>query len=250
MRFASRLPAAGGKLCRNERPNLEGVTGKRRMAFVAQAHPFVSARPRARWAKIFLIGTTVFNFFLLTLEATKGGLEASKGVELHEALIGFVTLFYVSAFFLSAVTFLSWLHRAVKNLSALGARKLRFTPGWAVGWFFVPFMDLIRPYEAVTELWHASDPAIPSYEPASRPTPAPVRWWWGLFVLWIVTSRLGDQLSHATSSGVFEGQAAHLLMIVSYVLEIPAAILAIRLIRAINQNQERKHSASSIGAPV
>ena len=230
-------------MCLNEGP-------KRHMALAAQAHPFVSARPRARWAKIFLIVTTVFNFFLLVLEATMGGFGANKGVELYEALIGLVTLFYASAWFLSAVTFLSWLHRAVKNLSALGARKLRFTPGWAVGWFFVPFMDLIRPYEAVTELWHASDPAIPSYEPASRAAPAAVRWWWGLFVLWIVTSRLGDQLSHATSSGVFEGQAAHLLIIVSHVLEIPAAILAMRLIGAINQNQERKHSASSIGAPV
>jgi len=220
------------------------------MAFVAQPHPFVSARPRARWAKIFLIGTTVFNFFLLMLEATRGGFGANKGVELYETLIGLVTLLYLSVWFLSAVTFLSWLHRAVKNLSALGARKLRFTPGWAVGWFFVPLMDLIRPYEAVTELWHASDPAIRSYEPASRAAPAPVRWWWSLLILWVLTSRLGNQLSQATSSGVFEGQAAHLLMIVSHLLEIPAAILAIRLIGAINQNQERKHSASPSGAPV
>src|SRR2546428_13386 len=220
------------------------------MAFVAQPHPFISARPRARWAKIFLVGTTVFNFFLLMLEATRGGLGANKGAELYEALTGLVTLFYFSGWFLSVVAFLSWLYRAFKNLSALGARKLRFTPGWAVGWFFVPLMDLIRPYEAVNELWHASDPAIPSYEPASRAAPAPVRWWWSLFILWVLTARLANQLNQPTGSGVFEGQAAHLLMIVSYVLEIPAAILAIRLIGAINQNQERKHSATSIGAPV
>ena len=220
------------------------------MAFVAQPHSFVSARPRARWAKIFLVGTTVFNFLLLTLEASRGGFGANKGVELYETLIGLVTLLYLSVWFLSAVTFLSWLHRAVKNLSALGARKIRFTPGWAVGWFFVPLMDLIRPYEAVTELWHASGPGIRAYEPASRAAPAPVRWWWSLFILWVATGRLGNQLSQATSSGVFEGQAAHLLMIVSYILEIPAAILAIRLIGAINQNQERKHAASSIGTPV
>ena len=230
-------------MCLNEGPN-------RHMALVAQAHPFISARPRARWAKIFLICTTVFNFFLLVLEATMGGFGANKGVELYEALIGLVTLFYASAWFLSAVTFLSWLHRAVKNLSALGARKLRFTPGWAVGWFFVPLLDLIRPYEAVTELWHASDPAIRSYEPALRAAPAPVRWWWSLFILWVATGRLGNQLSQATSGGMFKGQAAHLLMIVSHILEIPAAILAIRLIGAIDQNQERKRSASSIGAPV
>jgi hypothetical protein len=220
------------------------------MTSVAKAHQFVSAGPRARWAKIFLIGTTVFNFFLLALEATGGGPGANKGVELHQAFIGLATLLYFCASLLSAVTFLSWLHRAVRNLSALGARKLRFTPGWAVGWFFVPLMDLIRPYEAVTELWHASDPAIRSYEPASRAAPAPVRWWWGVFVLWVVTSRLANQLSQPTSSGVSEGQAAHLVMIISYVLEIPAAILAIRLMGAINQNQERKHSTSSIGAPV
>ncbi len=220
------------------------------MAVVAQTHPFVSARPRARWARIFLVITTVFNFFLLTLEVTRGGLGSHEGAELYEALTGLVALFFLSTWLLSAVTFLSWLHRAVKNLSALGARKLRFTPRWAVGWFFVPVMDLIRPYEAVTELWHASDPAIPSYEPASRAAPAPVRWWWSLFILSALTGRLANQLSLPTGSGASGGQAAHLLMIVSYVVEIPAAILAIRLIRVIDQNQERKHSASSIGTPV
>jgi hypothetical protein len=203
------------------------------MAVVAQAHPFVSPRLRGQWAKIFLVSATVFIIFDLTLAATRGGFGANK--ELHDALTGLNAFLYLSVLFLSAVTFLLWLHRAVKNLSSLGARTLRFTPGWAVGWFFVPVMNLIRPSEVVTELWHASDPAIQSYQPAPRAVPAHVRWWWGLFILAGATGRLADQLSP--------------LMIVSDVLAIPAAILAMRLIGAINQNQERKHTASPIRAP-
>src|SRR2546426_5894591 len=32
-------------------------------------------------------------------------------------------------------------------------------------------------------------------------------------ILWVATGRLGNQLSQATSGGMFKGQAAHLLMI-------------------------------------
>jgi len=45
----------------------------------------------------------------------------------------------------AAVTFLVWFHRVDKNLSALGGRDLKYTPGWAMGGFFVPFLNLVRP---------------------------------------------------------------------------------------------------------
>src|SRR4030095_10643316 len=37
------------------------------------------------------------------------------------------------------IPFLIVLHRAYANLSPLKARNLEFSPGWAVGWWFIPF---------------------------------------------------------------------------------------------------------------
>ncbi|QYO65100.1 DUF4328 domain-containing protein [Leptolyngbya sp. 7M] len=44
------------------------------------------------------------------------------------------------------VLFLVWLYRAHKNLFSLKPTHLDFSPGWAVGWWFIPFLNLVRPY--------------------------------------------------------------------------------------------------------
>jgi hypothetical protein len=49
--------------------------------------------------------------------------------------------------------------RANRNARALGATGMRFTPGWCVGWYFVPIMNLFRPYQAMKEIWMASVPS-------------------------------------------------------------------------------------------
>lgn len=53
------------------------------------------------------------------------------------------------------------IYRANLNARALGAQGMRFSPGWTVGWFFVPVMNLFRPFQAVREVWKASDPNAP-----------------------------------------------------------------------------------------
>ena len=74
----------------------------------------------------------------------------------------------------AAIPFLMWVHRVARNARALGARDLRFSPGWAVGWYLVPIMQLFRPYQAMKEIWLASDPNVPvstAEQRARKPTP-------------------------------------------------------------------------------
>jgi len=80
------------------------------------------------------------------------------------------------------ILFLVWIHRVSTNLQALSGEKLEFTPGWAVGWFFVPFANLVQPYRVLRDLWRVShrgkhDPAV-----------VVVGWWWGLWLLGYVLS--------------------------------------------------------------
>ena len=41
-----------------------------------------------------------------------------------------------------AFVVLKWIYRANANVRALGAKDMKFTPGWAVGWYFVPILWL------------------------------------------------------------------------------------------------------------
>ena len=69
--------------------------------------------------------------------------------------IGLVYLAYTAVFVVSIVLVAMWIHRAHANLREAGVDGLEFTPGWAVGWFFVPIAQLFKPFQAMRELWAA-----------------------------------------------------------------------------------------------
>src|SRR5581483_2278531 len=73
-----------------------------------------------------------------------------------------LAVFFTAAAFLGALVFGAiffgiWIHRAARNLRGLGRTGMQFTPGWCVGWFFVPFANLVRPAKAMSEVWRASE---------------------------------------------------------------------------------------------
>lgn len=71
----------------------------------------------------------------------------------RQALIGTVqAIIYIGA----AITFLKWVYRSNWNARALGASGMRFTPGWSIGWYFIPIALIWKPYQAMKEIWKAS----------------------------------------------------------------------------------------------
>lgn len=102
------------------------------------------------------------------------------------------TLFLITLY---ATNFVScfWIYRAACNTRALGARRLQTSPGWAVGWFFVPFMWLYKPFGAIVEIWNGS--ASPEAW-RQRPVPALLRYWWAAwisanlfgYVVWLIAN--------------------------------------------------------------
>ena len=57
---------------------------------------------------------------------------------------------------ITGIIYLMWLHRAYQNLPALGVTKLDATPGWAVGYYFIPILNLFRPYQTMVEILRES----------------------------------------------------------------------------------------------
>lgn len=64
----------------------------------------------------------------------------------------------------TGIMWLVWQHRGHSNLWARGIPGLRYSPRWAVGWWFVPFASFM-PYKTTRELWRN----------AGRPAPRPRR---------------------------------------------------------------------------
>jgi hypothetical protein len=81
----------------------------------------------------------------------------------------------------TAVAFLGWLYTAAGNLARLGVRSPRFSPGWAVGWFFVPVWNLVRPYQVLRDVWaNSGPPRRQAGDPGPRGARGPrvIKVWW------------------------------------------------------------------------
>src|SRR5262245_61248809 len=86
-------------------------------------------------------------------ESESAAVAAATANDIRQGLIGLVQFIVVVT---SAVLFLRWIHRANWNARALGAQGMEFSPGWSIGWYFVPFANLWKPYQAMREIWRAS----------------------------------------------------------------------------------------------
>jgi hypothetical protein len=85
----------------------------------------------------------------------------NPGGAITAILAGLVALATFLVFIATVIAFLMWLYRSANNLYAFGYWKSQIghSPGWSVGSFFVPFVNLFVPYRAVKEVWQKSHPA-------------------------------------------------------------------------------------------
>lgn len=125
------------------------------------------------------------------------------------------------------VCFLPWFHRAYKNLAAM--RRNSHGTGWAIGGWFVPFLNLVRPFQIMNELTSGSG------RDRTRPASRLAGWWWGAMILGNVIDRGLFRIEPETFSG-FARQ--DLFSAISDGLWIVTGILVIRLILGITRAQD------------
>ena len=162
-------------------------------------------------------------------------------VTVEEALasddrVALVAMLYLVGLVVTAVVWCTWQHRAQKNLVQGGVRGLRFTPGWAAGWWFVPFANLWMPFSAMRELWKASDPSADDDAlMALRTWPVLGLWW----AAWLAGNILAPNLfalanDDATLEEIIR---ADRFSIASDAFTAIAALLAIAVVRSIGARQ-------------
>lgn len=84
--------------------------------------------------------------------------------------------------------FLIWVHRANFNSHQLGAQDMKFSPGWAVAYYFIPILWFWKPYQAMKEIWLTSK-APQAWQSIASGTIVP--WWWFFFLLSLALNKAG-----------------------------------------------------------
>jgi hypothetical protein len=187
-------------------------------------------KPGGMVAKLAM-GTIAFTAFGdVTISAIDGFGDGDALLE-HPALGLPLGLFYLAvgiALLTAGVTFLMWIYRANKNLHALGSQASD-TPGWAVGFWFIPFLNLYKPFRNAQEVWVLSGQGTTerdedgySVQPNASGAPQIITAWWTAWILSGITAR-------AIDSGPG--------LLLSSALTVVAGVCVILMIRGVEERQ-------------
>ncbi|WP_246101115.1 DUF4328 domain-containing protein [Streptomyces cyaneus] len=110
--------------------------------------------------------------------------ELDAAAALYETAGRYQAIVYVPA----AIVFVVWFFRMRRNTGLLAPDRFRNGPGWAIGAWLIPLVNLWLPYRIALDMWGAATP-LPAEGERFRARTWPVNLWWGLFVFSVLFDR-------------------------------------------------------------
>ena len=170
-------------------------------------------------------------FQLRLLQRFQSGITVSVSeATANDLRVTILSLIYMVAYITSAVFFIRWFRRAYFNLHQV-ARVLSYGEGWAAGAWFVPIVNLFRPYQIMKELYEETEILVSKRAGTERInlTTTFVGIWW---TLWIVNNLLGQFIFRSSREANDIGEMVfntQMNMFVN-VISIPLALITVKVI--------------------
>ena len=140
-----------------------------------------------------------------------------------------------------------WLYVSAKINHLSGIKGLSRGPGWSVGWFFVPFANLVMPYRALKENFRASF-NNENWQANKVPYYFPI--WWAAFLIQNLCSGASTNMwrsIHASETFSYDLIIqASTLDIVTDVILIINAIFLLKIVNIVSENQKDKEFHLSV----
>jgi hypothetical protein len=208
--------------------------------------PYEPATFRSRLAVGFLaanlLGLAVFSAFDMVDAIYSQTPNPGDAFTLADSLLALAGLIaYYSTLIAAIVFFCMWLHRVIRNMPALGSVDPRWSPARSVVYCFIPIANLFHPFLSVQDAWRGAEPTGRWLDVAARRRigTAPILGiWWGLWLVGGLLSRIASRLDGATADEVD---------LVSSIVFVGAALLAILVVRDVTSRQERKQALIASG---
>jgi hypothetical protein len=171
---------------------------------------------------------------LALLDRLIAGEEVSDSqLDADDSRMALAGLLQLVAYIAGAIVFIRWLHRAYRNVDVIARPERRYGHGWAIGAWFVPFLNLWRPKQIVNDVWRAGGSE-----------PGALLWfWWAVFLIsgWVGNIALRSYLHDDTPEELRTGTVAYLI---SDALDIAGAILALLVVRAATDRLDARAAAA------
>ncbi|MEM6552922.1 MAG: DUF4328 domain-containing protein [Planctomycetota bacterium] len=141
--------------------------------------------------------------------------------QIAAAMVG-VSLLGLGVWVLALIVFLRFFHRITKTTHEFAAEIVETSPGWAVGWWFVPIANLWKPYGVIKRLFTANDPATLAGERGIPPV-ALIGWYWAVWIISSVLSQATFRMTQSPDPSVVE--TAVYIDVATSVLDVVALVL-------------------------
>ena len=149
-----------------------------------------------------------------------------------------LALLQLLIYFISGFLILRWIYKTNQAAHILGGDAMTMSPGWNVGWFFIPIGNLFKPFEGLRESYQAT---VNFDAPYAVEVPGAMRLWWGT---WIASSILSNAAMRLQMMAP-QGSNAMTVVNVTYgIVGIIAIPLSLSLIATVREVTEAQASAS------
>jgi hypothetical protein len=135
-----------------------------------------------------------------------------------------------------AVLFIIWMWRAASNLPLFGRVKPKFSPGFAIGGWFIPLANLIIPGMHMFDIDKGSGPRLRPGERARGSGLVVV--WWIMFIVGRMLGMFAPTFEGFRSYNVSTFDVQNVLLIVGSAFAAVASVAAILVIRQVTDAQE------------
>ncbi len=157
--------------------------------------------------------------------------DAEMSLIVFMGIVGIATL---PLFLANGILVCKFMYRGNSNVRYFGATGVVNSPGWCVGYWFIPIVNLIWPYLAMKEIAQASlDPRGEAWK--GRRLDSSYGLWWACYV----TGSILTQLETRLGSRMDLGMGGIVLSWISSLIMCLAALLLVHIMRKITHNQAR-----------
>lgn len=140
------------------------------------------------------------------------------------------------------ILFITWFHTSHRSVPSFAGGLARHGRAWAIGSWFVPFLNLVRPKQMMDDLWRMSgaSSSADAMQIRYKTGPRLVLAWWSAFVTAEVLDRVAGFMSGPLETADSASrQSDAVVMGLSQLATVLAGCLAIAVVRAITMRQER-----------
>jgi len=151
-------------------------------------------------------------------------------------------------FIYMAICFGMLMYRCAANARALRFTGFSHSPGWVVGWYYVPFAHLIMPYKAIVEVWQASKAKVEigSYpEWWDESSGLLIKAWWFFWIVGTITNNTASRLTRST----YLVEVGMSMIPLASVLQVTSAILCIVFVYKLTNRQNSQAKTLEVFAP-